>query len=294
MNGKIFSGVFLLLGTSLLFTPPAGPAQEPEHEETKQLMSFVKEAAALWEGKGAAACVDFKKKGSQWFRGDTYVFVSDLTGISVCHPANPGLEGTNQLDLKDAGGKPIIRQFLKVVSSDKHQGWVHYQWPKPGEPEPSWKTSYVVRVRAPSGVDYLVGSGRYDMKTERMFIVDQVERAVEMVKRKGRAAFDVLRDKTSEFIFGEVYVFVLDEHGTELVNPASPELEGQSTLDYQDPTGQFVTREMINMLKSREAGWINYMWPKPGETTPSRKSAYIQRVRLDGKKLIIGSGLYVD
>ena len=40
-------------------------------------------------------------------------------------------------------------------------------------------------------------------------------------------------------------------------------------------------------------GWVNYVWPRPGQTTPSPKSTYVVRViGPDGKRYIVGSGGY--
>jgi len=36
-----------------------------------------------------------------------------------------------------------------------------------------------------------------------------------------------------------------------------------------------------------------YMWPKPGEVTPSKKVAYIRKVRIGDKNYIVGSALFL-
>jgi len=41
-------------------------------------------------------------------------------------------------------------------------------------------------------------------------------------------------------------------------------------------------------------GWIDYMWPKPGESKPSKKSSYIKKVKVGEETFIVGSGLYTD
>ena len=151
-----------------------------------------------------------------------------------------------------------------------------------------------MRTRASNGTEYIVGAGLYDMKMEKMFIVDLVDKAVDLLKGKGRGAFWILREQSSEFIFMDAYVFVMNAEGIELVNPAFPDFEGQNVLEMTDSNGKYVSRDMIELLKTKESGWIDYMWPKPGETEPSKKSAFIKKLVIDGETLIAGSGVYFE
>ena len=76
-----------------------------------------------------------------------------------------------------------------IVAGEKAAGWVHYRWPRQKGREPTWKSSYVVRVKDASGRQYLVGGGLYDMKVEKLFIADTVDDAARLVKKKGKQAF---------------------------------------------------------------------------------------------------------
>jgi signal transduction histidine kinase len=51
---------------------------------------------------------------------------------------------------------------------------------------------------------------------------------------------------------------------------------------------------MVELLKEKEAGWVDYMWPKPGQTNPSRKWSYVRRVNLDGVSGLVGAGFYPE
>ncbi|PYU91823.1 MAG: hypothetical protein DMG25_13630 [Acidobacteria bacterium] len=54
-----------------------------QSKEAKQIVALVEKAAALTEGKGKAAFPEFKEKGSEWFRGETYIFVlSKIEAVS--------------------------------------------------------------------------------------------------------------------------------------------------------------------------------------------------------------------
>jgi signal transduction histidine kinase len=153
----------------------------------------------------------------------------------------------------------------------------------------------VRRVEGPDGVSYVVGSGGYQMPMERLYVVDQVDDAAALLEREGEAAFEALRDKAGGFRFYDSYVFVMDERGVHLVNAGFPEHEGKNLLDLADENGKVIGREMLAVLADADFGWVDYMWPRPGDSPASQKSSYVRKATLpDGRTVIVGAGLYVD
>lgn len=279
--------IFFLMGSA----PP-----DPVHKETKQLMNLVKEAAILVEQQEEAAFAEFHKKGSKWLHNDTYVFVIGLNGYVYVNPSRPELEGHIQLGLKDLMGKAFIKSFVRETTAyaSRKEGWSHYVWFRPGEENPMWKTSYVKRVKAPSGKEYIVGSGLYDMKMEKLFVVDMVEKAAELITKQGKQAFAELKDPLGDFNYLTTYVFVLDSQGKDLVNPAFPGFEGQNVRDLKDSTGKYFIRDMMKALDSADSIWIEYMWPKPRQAASSKKIAYVKKVVINREIYYVGSGAYLD
>ena len=279
----------------LAAVPFVSSAEDATQSNAKQVKSFVEKAAALVKQEGAKAFAQFNKKDSKWFHGNTYVFVDNPKGECLCYPAKPSWVGKNILDFKDADGKEVIKLEVAKATSEKAGGWIHYRWPKPGEEKPSWKSSYVKLVKGPKGKEYIVGSGLYAKKTEKEFLVDTVDHAAALVAKKGKDAFPALRDKKGPFRYANVYIYITDMNdGTALVNAAFPKMEGTNMLGIKDANGKPLVKDTIEMLKKNETGWINYMWPKPGETRPSKKMSYVRRVKIDGKLAYIGAGMYLD
>jgi signal transduction histidine kinase len=193
--------------------------------------------------------------------------------------------------MRDPKGKPIVANFVRELDKSP-QGWVHYQWPRPDGQVFYWKTSHVRRATDPNGQTLIVGSGRYQMRMEPFFVVEQVDDAVELIRKLGtEKAFATLRDKSSGFLFYSAYVFVIDEKGTLLVNNAFPENEGKDVSDLSDIDGKTFVREMLAVPPDGSA-WIDYKWPRPGDTRPSAKSSFVRNVEIDGQKLLVGSGVY--
>ena len=123
-------------GVICLFFSPAFSADAPQSKEAKQIIALVDKAAALTESKGKSAFPEFKK-GGEWLKGETYIFIIDMNGTTLMHPGNPELETKSILDLKDENGKAFVREFIETAK--KGSGWVDYMWPKPGEKKPAKK-----------------------------------------------------------------------------------------------------------------------------------------------------------
>ena len=58
----------------------------PPSERAKQVEALVTKAAALIDNKGKAAFEDLRKKDSEWFHGDIYLFVYDMTANVLLIP----------------------------------------------------------------------------------------------------------------------------------------------------------------------------------------------------------------
>lgn len=276
----------------VLLLVATGTAQAEEAPSHAQVTAFVEQAVQKIGQEGEAAFDEFRRDGGKWFQGERYVFVWGLDGTRYVYPPDPSGEGKNMLSLRDINNKPIGAWFVEQAATEPGHGWVHYQWPKPDELFPTWKSTYIQRAVGPDGKRYLVGSGEYDMPLTRPFLVDLVADAAKLLKERGLAAFPRLRDSSDKFIFMDTYVFVLDTTGTELVNPAFPSLEGRNLRDYKDAAGNRLVQEMLTQTEKRDSAWVEYYWPRPGSAEPVRKIAYVQRVRAGGEEWVIGAGMY--
>jgi cytochrome c len=156
--------LFAFLWLAIGFTVPTFGQQQdtatpPESEQAKQIVAMVEKAATLIDSKGKSIFPEFRKTGSEWRTGDTYLFVHDLKGVTLFNAGFPEREGTNTSNSKDSNGKLFLAEFAKVVQS-KGSGWVDYMFPKPGQSRPSQKWSYVKAVNI-DGTPGLVGAGFY-------------------------------------------------------------------------------------------------------------------------------------
>ena len=147
-----------LVGMAMV-NPVIAQQSAPTSEKAKQIEALVNKAAALIESQGKAAFPELRKKGNEWFSGDTYLFVYDLKSNVLLNAAFPAREGTNTTGQKDTNGKLFHHEFIQMAES-KGSGWVDYMFPKPGQTQPSQKWAYVKAVKV-DGVPSLVASGFY-------------------------------------------------------------------------------------------------------------------------------------
>ncbi|WP_201493703.1 methyl-accepting chemotaxis protein [Rubrivivax sp. A210] len=91
------------------------------------------------------------------YDGQEYFWINDLQPRMVMHPMKPELDGTDLAEFKDPNGKRIFASMVEQVRR-QGQGYVDYQWPRPGSAQPVDKVSYVMAFE-PWG--WVVGSGVY-------------------------------------------------------------------------------------------------------------------------------------
>ena len=157
----LYGSILIAFGVvCLLAFPVFSSTPEPQSEQAKQIKALVDKAASLIGSKGKDAFPEFKKKDSEWYKGETYIFVNDMNGISLVHPTHPELEGKSLINTKDANGKLFARAFIETAKT-RGSGWVDYMWPKPGKDKPSKKISYIKKAKMPDGEMVIVGAGIY-------------------------------------------------------------------------------------------------------------------------------------
>ena len=105
---------------------------------------------------------------------------------------------------------------------------------------------------------------------------------------KKRAA---LRIKTLRY--NEDDYFWINDLGPKMIaHPFGTELEGKDMSDYKDSKGKKFFMEFINVCNEKGEGFVNYLWPKPGQSEPSPKISYVKLFKPWG--WIIGTGVYLD
>ncbi len=117
--------------------------------------------------------------------------------------------------------------------------------------------------------------------------------AAALINSKGLdEAIKEISDPKGPFVWKDSYVFLMNMEGKMLAHPMQPELTKlPHCLLITDPTDKALFVSFVNLAKTVGHGWVEYMWPRPGHKSPSKKITYIYRV--PGKDLFVGAGVYV-
>jgi cytochrome c len=94
----------ILSALPLLMTVNLARAEQgpPPSAQATQIEALVNKAATLVDKQGKAALAEFRKRDSEWWSGNTYLFAYDMKLNVLLNPAFPQREGTNAHGEKDA------------------------------------------------------------------------------------------------------------------------------------------------------------------------------------------------
>ncbi|WP_298967925.1 cache domain-containing protein [uncultured Methylobacterium sp.] len=91
---------------------------------------------------------------------------------------------------------------------------------------------------------------------------------------------------------GQEYFWINDMHPRMIMHPFKPELDGKDISGNRDPTGKHLFVAFVDEVKANGAGFVGYMWPKPGAEAPVPKISYVRGFQPWG--WVIGTGIYAD
>ncbi|GAA0817918.1 methyl-accepting chemotaxis protein [Colwellia asteriadis] len=118
------------------------------------------------------------------YSGDNYFWVNDYEPKMIMHPIKPALNGKNLSQTTDPNGTALFVDMVNVVKA-QGEGFVPYQWAKPGFEQPVDKISF---VKGFSSWQWIVGSGTYLDDIESTFakhrnilIIDSILIAIVMI-----------------------------------------------------------------------------------------------------------------
>ena len=140
-------------------------------------------------------------------------------------------------------------------------------------------------------VNIAKAEGQVD-KDKKTLVQNLVNEAVKLINTQEQSAIEIIADKDGKFNTKDTYVFVTSETGSDLINPAFKEIEGMPLETYSEPTSKEAQMTIINAVKHKDSAWVEYLWPKPGETKPTKKISYLKKIIINGKVRIVGAGFY--
>lgn len=167
-KAAIISAAFVVPATALLAWQAAAEyeqAMEARKAATRSLVEVAHGVVAAAHARQLSGAVSLEQAQAQAreqlarlrYAGSEYFWINDMQPRIVMHPIKPELDGRDAKDMRDPNGLALFVAFVDVVRRSG-EGFVAYQWPKPGSDRPVDKISYVKGFE-PWG--WVIGSGIY-------------------------------------------------------------------------------------------------------------------------------------
>ncbi len=89
---------------------------------------------------------------------------------------------------------------------------------------------------------------------------------------------------------GYLAAYAMD--GVLIASGAEPKAEGAHRIDIKDAHGKPIIKSMIDLLGTADRGLVDYWYPRPNETDPAPKLAYVRKFA--PWDMFVFSGVYID
>lgn len=147
LNGLMFAAA------ALAFTGSASAADQGTATEAE---AMVKKGVAYAKANGKDKFLAEVNGGKGQFNDrDLYISVWSTKALVLAHGANAKLVGKDIIDLKDADGKPFMKEIV-TKAAGSGTGWVDYKWVNPVSKEIQAKSAYFEKLD-----DMIISTGYY-------------------------------------------------------------------------------------------------------------------------------------
>jgi cytochrome c len=257
-----------------------------ERAKVGRAVELLDAATAYLKHNGASeAFTAFNDPKGSFVYGPYYVYVVGKDGFMHANGGTQfALAGKNAMDLRDAAGKPLVRDLL-AASAQNPKGSVEYRWLNPEDHQIEVKTSLYNVVDG-----YIVSVGYYTPRATQAEAQALLSRAVSFLKETSpEIAFASFNNPQGGFTQDDQYVFAVGlEDGKYRASGAAPQLNGMDVRGIRDAAGHALFEEMIAMAKNKGSGMVDYVWRNPATNAVESKHTLVQRVG----DVLLGVGYY--
>jgi cytochrome c len=127
-------------------------------------------------------------------------------------------------------------------------------------------------------------------------VVQRVQQAAQDLAKSGEAGLATFSSKNATSVWKDSYIFVLSCEGGTAVNaahPIRPGLKGKPTaqvVTFGPKSGEQIAADFCTAGQQPQGGWVEYNFPKPGETKAVRKVSYV--LAAQGTPYVVSAGIY--
>ncbi|HKJ05122.1 MAG TPA: cache domain-containing protein [Geopsychrobacteraceae bacterium] len=112
-------------------------------------------------------------------------------------------------------------------------------------------------------------------------IFDMVVKGAYLLENLGEEGLAAFNDPDGELAWKDTYVQVYNCKERQIPGHPSPAVRAftpEKFWNLQDSSSTYICRSICDAAKNANGGWVEYQWPKLGETEPSRKITFVTQV----------------
>ena len=118
-----------------------------------------------------------------------------------------------------------------------------------------------------------------------------VANAISFYKSSGKdIALAEFTNPKGPFVQDEMYVFVLDLKGAMIAHGVNEKYIDKNFIDLKDSDGKRFIRDIVDMVKEKGSGFVEYKWYNPVSKETKPKRVYFEKV----DDLIFCGGIYIE
>jgi len=126
-------------------------------------------------------------------------------------------------------------------------------------------------------------------------VFDMVVKGAYLLENLGAEGLPAFNEQNGELTWKDTYVQAYNCGERQIPGHPSPKVRAFTTEKFwslQDSNGVYICREICNVAENPSGGWIEYQWPKRGETEPSRKITFV--IQVPNTPWQVSAGIYDD
>ena len=127
-------------------------------------------------------------------------------------------------------------------------------------------------------------------------VMQKVRQAAQDIAKAGEAGLATFSSTNTTSVWKDSYTFVVScerETAVTAAHPIRPELKGKPTAEiitFGPKPGDQLAADFCAAGEKPQGGWVEYDFPEPGGTQPTRKVSYL--LAAQGTPYVVGAGIY--
>ena len=208
-----------------------------------------------------------------WNGGESFIFILDKEGKFILAPKylRP-LEGKSILNFKDATGRFVIREEIKMVNT-KGAGYLWDTFTRSGY-NPRIQFKQMAYVKNIDHLNCYMGSSEY---------LDTTTKEIES------SSIDILRNINKNATH---YFFIINQKGDNILHPFNPNYEGKSFSQITNKKYRTLVTSFLDKARKNSSEFTRYFWKNPASGNIEGKLTYVKMI--PNTDWVIGTGFHID